>query len=183
MGEMAEVGGKWRQKTEIQREEAARDGEDRAETPGEWASAVMALADRFSSDGELSCSELTAYLSGTRYAAFGAWLVEGMKNFGKFDTDRSGSMNIRELEKAISEYRMDQEIIEITKQSMTSQSQAGGGSRGTPAGMGSKRAATAKPRGTASHARGMSTEKAVRPLSHDAFQDLLSSAEQRKPIP
>ena len=58
----------------------------------------MRTADR-NRNGELSYTELTSMLGGSPFEDFGKWLHEqGQAGFRRFDADRQGSIDAKELE-------------------------------------------------------------------------------------
>ena len=70
------------------------------------ADEIMELADGFSKNSFLSVSELGTFLAGTKHEHFAKWLLYNReKNFKKFDTNKDGGINKKELAKAISMYR------------------------------------------------------------------------------
>ena len=62
---------------------------------------VMRTADR-NRNGELSYTELTSMLGGSPFEDFGKWLHEqGQAGFRRFDADRQGSIDAKELEPCV----------------------------------------------------------------------------------
>jgi len=65
---------------------------------------IMRTADT-NRNGELSYTELTSMLGGSPYQDFGKWLHEqGQAAFRKYDDDRQGSINAKELEPAVRDF-------------------------------------------------------------------------------
>lgn len=145
----------------------------------------MGIADSLSTNGELSCLELTSFLRGTKYEDFAEWLTDGMARFTRFDVDGSGSINLNELENAVAEYQMDQEIIGATLHNM-----------GTPPPKVPRRALTAhrrrhQPRRSPDHRARSAADtrssggdhdypgKPVEPVSASQLQDVIAAQQKR----
>jgi len=107
------------------------------------AAAILRKADRHSTNGSLTVSEMRAFLRGTEYHGFSAWLsAPGQKDphWKEHDANLNGTMELPELEKAVKSYL--RENSEAAKEEAATQSavrekmaqQLSGGGGGQPAG-------------------------------------------------
>ena len=75
------------------------------------ACSIMHIGDRMDRNGELSVTEMDAFLCNTQHRDFARWMLgNSQKNFKRFDNDKNGAIDVDELQFAVQVFTKEQEL-------------------------------------------------------------------------
>jgi len=75
------------------------------------AKEIIKKADRHCHNGQLSINEMRTFLKGTEFETFSSWLTQ-IPTFSRFDKNRNGAIDRKELRRALKEYLDTHQVTE-----------------------------------------------------------------------